>query len=236
MNKLVKFTRILRCPFFLYALLKGVAAGIEHLPILNSLNCRTVIDIGANRGQFALIVRRQFPKTKIIAFEPLKEPAKIFRRVFANDPYTTLYEFAIGPEEVESIIHVSNIDDSSSLLPISELQNKLYPGTAEKETRSIKVKPLAAILSPSEIQTQALLKIDVQGYEKHVLEGCRSLFPLFHYVYVECSFIELYTGQALAYEIIAYLSDFGYSLTGIYNLDMDSKGISIQGDFLFTRL
>ena len=238
-NKIKKLFRVLFNKNYRNVFINShVAASIEHTDILNHLSlirfC-TIVDIGANRGQFALVARNHFPDANIFSLEPINEPAKIFMRVFKNDERTNLYEFAIGPEVIDSKIHISLADDSSSLLPISALQNELYPGTSEKETRSILVKPLNAILSPADIQSPAFLKIDVQGYEKQVLEGCKSLLQLFSYVYVECSFIELYTGQALAHEIISYLSDYGFILSGIYNLDKDKNGIPIQGDFLFSK-
>ena len=239
MRKIDKLLLVVKDPTFLGTLISfKVAASVEHSQLLNYLNnigINTIVDIGANRGQFALAARKHFPMAKIFSFEPLLEPTSLFRKIFANDPNTILYELAIGTEEAETIIHISNADDSSSLLPISTLQNELYPGTSEKETRTIVQKPLDAILSPLDIKRHALLKIDVQGYEKQVLEGCKSLLPLFTYIYVECSFVELYEGQSLAHEIISYLSKYGFILSGVYNLDIDKKGIPIQGDFFFTR-
>jgi hypothetical protein len=115
------------------------------------------------------------------------------------------------------------------------LQSTIYPGTDEKETRSIQVKPLGAIISDSEIEQPALLKIDVQGYEGEVLKGCISLLPGFSYIYVECSFIQLYSNQVLAHEVITFLNNNGFDLSGIYNLAYDKKGSPIQGDFFFKR-
>ena len=132
-------------------------------------------------------------------------------------------------------IHVSRADDSSSLLPISSLQNTLFPGTDEKEVRTVQVKPLDAVLSAKEIEKPALLKLDVQGFEREALEGCKSLLASFSYIYVECSFVELYAGQSLAHEIISFLDEFGFIVSGIYNLSYDRHGIAVQGDFLFKK-
>ena len=239
MNKLNKLLQILVQPLFLKAFLKyRVAAGIEHSGLnkyVSEDSIHTIIDIGANRGQFALIARKCFPSTKIISFEPLQEPADLFRCVFKNDKQTILHQFAIGPQETVSQIHVSYADDSSSLLPITSLQNDLYPGTSEKEIRDINVIPLDAVISTENIETPVLMKIDVQGFEKQVLEGCESLLSYISYVYVECSFMELYQGQSLAHEVIAFLAERGFILLGVYNLSFDNKGATIQGDLMFGR-
>ncbi len=132
-------------------------------------------------------------------------------------------------------MHISASDDSSSLLPISELQNTLFPGTAETEIRRVVVMPLDAIISIQDLEAPALLKIDVQGFEKEVLLGCKSLLACFAYVYAECSFLELYEGQALADEVIHLLHNCSFTLSGVYNVTYDRNGIAVQGDFLFER-
>ena len=100
---------------------------MEHLSVLESSDCDFIVDVGANRGQFALIARKVFPKAKIHSFEPLEEPMQIFRRIFAGNPHVTLYPCAIGREKTTATIHVTKDDDSSSMLPITKLQSDLFP-------------------------------------------------------------------------------------------------------------
>ena len=233
MQKLTKLIRIIMQGFLPALLRNKVAAGVEHSAVLAPLNCKHVVDIGANRGQFALIARKCFPDAKIDSFEPLLEPADRFQELFNNDHSTHLHRLAIGLNEGEAAIHVSSRDDSSSLLPITDTQSTLFPGTAECETRMIHVAPLKDIISEQYIQEPALLKIDVQGYEMEVLRGCEELLDRFRYIYVECSFIELYEGQAFADEVIAFLRERNFVLDGIYNLCYDKKGRAVQADFFF---
>ncbi|HEB94406.1 MAG TPA: FkbM family methyltransferase, partial [Gammaproteobacteria bacterium] len=77
------------------------------------------------------------------------------------------------------------------------------------------------------------LKIDVQGFEMEVLRGCEELLRRFQYVYVECSFVELYAGQAFADEIIAFLRERNFILDGVYNPCYDKNGRAVQADFFF---
>jgi len=46
---------------------------------------------------------------------------------------------------------------------------------------------------------------------------------------------EKYEGQALAHEVIEYLSQHGFKLAGVYNMSYDKEGIAIQADFLFSK-
>lgn len=236
MKKIAKLFSIVaaRNPLWFKALCNGVGAGGEHVDVLRNLNCRAVVDIGANRGQFALAARHCFPEAKIISFEPLGGPAKLFERVLGKDPDVRLHRIAIGPEKSDAIIHISGRDDSSSLLPISNIQERLFPGTGEVRTEKIKVGRLADFISANDITAPALLKLDVQGYELDVLTGCQDLLDRFAYVYVECSFVELYEGQALADEVIAWLRERGFRFQGVYNVSYDPKGLAVQGDFLLS--
>jgi len=194
------------------------------------------VDIGANKGQFTLATRQWSPNAKVIAFEPLKKAADTFKKVFYNDSNVSLYRAAIGPEAGETIIHVSGRDDSSSLLQIGEMQERLYPGTAEVHTERVTLGPLSDFISAEEIFALAMLKLDVQGFELEALSGCKDLLKCFFLVYVECSFVELYQNQAIADEIIAWLRDQGFKLIGVYNLCYDHTGLAVQGDFLFKKI
>ena len=45
---------------------------------LRRLDVRTIIDVGANAGQFARSIQSEFPAARILSFEPQREP---FRRL-----------------------------------------------------------------------------------------------------------------------------------------------------------
>lgn len=199
------------------------------------LDCRSVVDVGANRGQFSLVARQCFPVATIVAFEPLAGPAARFRRVLAGEPRVSLHQYALGPEEGVSTMHVSSRDDSSSLLPITPRQRSIFPGTGESGTTMVRVGRLADFVSASELKPPALLKLDVQGYELEALRGCEELLDSFSYVYAECSFVELYQGQALADDLIAWLRRREHRLRGVYGVVYDGQGRAVQADMLFAR-
>jgi FkbM family methyltransferase len=213
-----------------------VLVAAEHRFVLKARGGQTVVDIGANRGQFALAARQWAPNARVISFEPLPGPAAIFRSVFVDDAQVMLHESAIGPKEESLPIHVSARDDSSSLLPIAEQQSQIFPGTEEVGTQTVRVAPLDVFIKPEDIRSPALLKLDVQGYEYEALQGCESLLSCFDSVYCECSFVELYEGQKLAADVIAWLAARGFQLKGIYNTAYGRDGLAIQADFLFEKV
>jgi FkbM family methyltransferase len=221
--------------FFMRAFLRGgVAPAIEHRSVLRRLPFDFVVDVGANRGQFSLMCRRLGPTAVIVAFEPLMEPAKIYRTIFAGDTRTRLHICALGTGRGEIAMNVSGHDDASSLLPISKIQTDNFPGTGAVSTRPVAVRPMSDFMQPSEMGTRNLLKIDVQGFELEVLKSGENVLPQFDWIYAECSFVPLYEGQALADEIIVYLEARGFRLSGQYNPSYARVGGGLlQADLLF---
>lgn len=235
-QQLSKAIRLLPNRDFRRGLRIGVAATIEHERIIRGLPVDTLVDVGANRGQFSLLVRAIYPHAVIYAFEPLERPAAAYRRLFAGDPLTTLHQCAVGPQHLRQAMHVSARDDSSSLLPITAEQVRFAPGTAQARTETVAVERLDQYLSTSNLKGSSLLKIDVQGFELEALKGCETLLPCFDFIYVEVSFLELYAGQALAPDIMAYLIAQGFQWCGANTPSFNAEGHCVQIDLLFRRV
>ena len=72
MRLLKKIFLLSLSPLWICGLIKGVAANIELLPLINKIKkLNTVIDIGSNKGQFILLCLKFFPKIKIYPCEIL---------------------------------------------------------------------------------------------------------------------------------------------------------------------
>lgn len=192
LHKLFKISRVLLNPYYRRALRFGVAAAIEHSNFLRASHYRTVLDAGANKGQFALAARYHFPDVKIVAFEPLQKPAEILKAVFRNDPNFTLLPVALGMNSGEFEIHISRREDSSSMLPIGQLQQEIFPGTEETGVRRVRVERLDFAVNFEKLPKPLLLKIDVQGYELALLRGAEGALRGVDGIYVELSFVRLY--------------------------------------------
>jgi FkbM family methyltransferase len=230
-----KLAQAMRSELLRRALLRhGVLAGAEHRTVLRR-RLNAVVDIGANRGQFSLAVRRWAPQARIVAFEPLDKPAQIFRRVFSGDAKVTLHQCAIGGAPAMQTMHISARDDSSSLLPIAAAQTAMFPGTQEVGTIQVRVATLAELVDAAELTSPAMLKLDVQGYELNTLKGCEPLLRHFDWIYCECSYVEFYAGQELAGEIIAWLLARGFVLQESCNAALDPRGQTVQADLLFKQ-
>jgi FkbM family methyltransferase len=235
-RKSTKAARLMKDPNGRRGLRTGVAMTLEHIPALSPLTPQFIIDVGANKGQFSLLCRSLFPQAPIAAFEPLQEPIEKFQSLFVDDPKVTLHKYAIGNSAGTQDIHVSKKEDSSSLLPIGEMQSQIFPGTQSVGAQTVKVAPLTDFFQYSDLnEVPTLLKIDVQGFELEVLQGCGDLINCIDWCYVECSYRELYIGQPLVDDVIAFLHPLGFHLKGVFGQHIDQSGEAVQADFLFER-
>ena len=236
MNILTKILRVLWISEYRSAFLRTrVVASTEHDRILAGLQLNTVVDIGANRGQFALCIRRLYPNAQIFSFEPLRKPAGAWIRNFGADTRARLFSKAIALRSGSATMNVSRWDVSSSLLPFAQAQHDNFPFTEEASREVVETATLDTCIEEHLIRESALLKLDVQGFELSALQGCERLLGRFRYVYVEASFIELYVGQALATEVIKFLFSRGFNLACVANLSRGASARPIQADFLFLK-
>ncbi len=77
----------------------------RHYPQANKMswfkdeNIKTVLDIGANVGQFAKEIREELPNAFIYSFEPLKECFDKLKTMESNDNKFKAFNFAIGDKK-----------------------------------------------------------------------------------------------------------------------------------------
>ena len=230
-----KFTAILRVPMYRHALRYGAAAAVEHDAVPFRHEFRLVLDVGANRGQFALVAARRFPQAALMCFEPLSEPRATLERALHWHRNLEVIACAVSAHAGEAEFVISRADDSSSLLPMTEAQTQHFPGTGAAARTVVPTAPLDHLVVPERRLRPCLLKVDVQGAELDVLDGAPGVLRAVDSVLVECSFVELYRGQALAGEIIDALHGRGFLLTAVCSPLPDRSGGVLQADLLFER-
>lgn len=226
-----KLARTLSSPRYRAALGRGVLPATDHSDARLREDIATVLDVGASRGQFAVFARETWPTASLICFEPIEEAARLIVEVVEGP--VAVHCVALGSESGSCRLHLSGRDDSSSLLPIGR-QATAFPGTAATGARDVEVDVLARYVDDS-TPRPVLLKIDVQGYELEVLRGAGEELDHVDEILCECSFVELYTGQALAAEVIAHLAARGFVLANVSGIVTSAEGQQLQADLTFRR-
>ena len=135
-----------------------------------------VIDVGANCGQWvgALLELLSIPEVWIL--EPNPEAMKVCRQRIGSRSGVKYFDGAVGDAAGHITLHVTASSNFASVLPPRvEFLEKHYSKNAARVVMSkrVAVCTLDSLVPAS--RSVDLLKIDVQGFERAVLSGARSV-------------------------------------------------------------
>lgn len=204
--------------------------------LLNEFGINKIIDVGANSGQYAKETFKLLNfKGKIVSFEPLSNVFSKLEKATRNNKRWSCQNIALGDVESSQIINVSKNTYSSSLLRITKNHIDGAPESKVIGKEEIKIKTLDSIFdSIVEKEDVVFLKIDVQGFEKRVLEGAIHSLKKITGVQIEMSLVELYDGEPIFDEMINYMNDLGfklYSLENGFHNNKDGRLLQVDGIF-----
>jgi len=210
---------------------------IEFLGLLKSYNIDLVLDVGANIGQTANFFLRSDYKGKLVSFEPLSSAYERLKKMSKNNPNWEIAEkCAIGDRDGEIEINISNNSQSSSVLPMLKNHIEAVPDSFYVGTEKVKLFRLDTIAPQYTRNSHAVfLKIDVQGFEENVLDGCSEIMPKIKGIQIELSFIPLYEGQKLFIDLFEKIQKMGFDLYKLLPVVLDRKGRILQADCIFFR-
>src|SRR5690349_4732787 len=112
--------------------LDGINKAEVNTKWLVELEIATILDIGANEGQFAKKIRGVFPNSKIYSFEPLLDTYLLLKKNFEKDALFEAFNCALGEKEGEATIFLNEYSPSSSLLKLGD-EHKKHFDFARKE-------------------------------------------------------------------------------------------------------
>ncbi len=177
---------------------------------LDAREIDTILDIGANVGQYATMVRRAGYAGRIISCEPLNGAyGQLSGRAKRDDLWTVL-QTAVGRESGTTTINVSANSFSSSVRPMTDAHVINAPGSEYISTETVDVTTVAALVAEHSVDPgRTLLKIDTQGFEDEVLAGAGDHLDEFAAIQLELSLVELYEGQSLFDDHYALMREHG---------------------------
>ncbi|MCF6139763.1 FkbM family methyltransferase [Flavobacterium sp. K77] len=196
----------------------------------------TIIDVGANSGQFSNVATHLYPKAKLHAFEPLPDLYKKIAKKFKSNTNITTYNLALGNEDGAINFNKNKYGHISSILNISTT-NIHYPNQENDLSQiEVQIKKLDALALTSASENKVvLLKLDVQGYELEVLKGAEASLKNIEYIIIEANLEQLYTNQPSFAEMNAYLMGIGFELSGMLDFNLGRSNKYIEVDFLYKK-
>lgn len=203
---------------------------------LKGEDIKTVLDIGANTGQFASQFHRLLPDARLYSFEPLEDCYNALLKRMGRVPKFHAFNFALGSINGQAEIYRNDFTPSSSLLSMEELHKEAFPFTKHTTAQKIKIKRLDDIVDKLDIVENVLVKIDVQGTEDKVIMGGERLLSRASILIVETSFQSLYQDQPLFDAIYDLLRGQGFVYAGSeHTIRNPNDGSILQCDSVFCK-
>lgn len=205
--------------------------------ILETHGIRSVLDVGANIGQYAHGLRDNGFPGRIVSCEPQTAAFGALVKEASQDPNWEAVHTAVGAAESVLTINISANSYSSSFLPTSNRHLDVSPASRVVATEEVSVTTVDTLIDQHSLSArETMLKVDTQGYEDIVLDGARDALSELAVVALELSMVELYAGQQLFRQMLTRMNDSGF---GLYALDpayADPKtGQMLWADGIFVR-
>lgn len=199
-----------------------------------------VIDVGANAGQYATMLRRdvRFGGT-ILSFEPNPAVFAALEDTARRDPRWHVHNIALSDRDGEARFNIMAADQFSSL---NAPDAGLEPIFAERNrvARSVRV-PCARLetilpdLPGARDAGAILLKMDTQGHDAVVMAGAAGVLERMSGVQTELAVRPLYEGATDYRAMIALLADAGFVPNAMFANNKGHFPLLVELDGLFVR-
>jgi hypothetical protein len=196
------------------------------------------VDVGANSGGYGRELRAGGYTGNIVSFEPVSSVFEQLVAATSKDPYWRAVQCALGPVRAEVTIHVAgNAAASSSMLPMLERHAAAAPSSRYVATEQVAQHRLDDMWPDLGGEAHAtFLKLDVQGYERHVLNGAPDLLATCRGLQIETCLVPLYADGISFEEGLALAAAHGFQVEGVEPGFTDPHtGQLLQADLLMFR-
>ncbi|MEM9654238.1 MAG: FkbM family methyltransferase [Actinomycetota bacterium] len=178
---------------------------------------RLLLDVGANRGQFATRMLGWGYADHLWSFEPLSAAFDLLEQASATCDRWRAFNIGFDDHPADRIVSVaSNGGASSTMASVIDGHATFAPTVGFDRTEQVKTQTLHAFLAGDELATcgpdSVALKLDTQGWEVPILDGARDSLATVDLVLVETSVQPLYQGGSTFAAINGRLEDHGFRL------------------------
>lgn len=185
----------------------------------------TILDIGANIGQFHLLCRHYFPESYIFSIEASDECEPFLKQI--TDQYF------IGLLTKNNLEYDFYSLKSNPINTGNSIYRELTDHYSEDQLNIIRKKgiKLDDLFEPGSIFD--LIKIDTQGSELDIISGGMNLCSKAQGILLEVSIIQYNENSPLYDDVIKFMNNFGFKDVEV--LDEINKNGIYQQDIFFIR-
>ncbi len=212
----------------------------EHLAAVlarNSINL--VLDVGANKGQTGMRLRRIGYHGRIVSFEPVGRYFGVLASRAKEDPNWQCYQLALGSRDVEDVINLARHSVFDSFLSPSDYSADHFREDSEiVDTEVVQVRRLDTVIADcirGLDSPRIFLKLDTQGFDLEVVAGASGSLQHVIIVQTELSVKPIYKSMVGYLEAMHRLNALGFEITGLFPVNRDSKLRVIEFDCVLVR-
>ncbi len=182
--------------------------------LLDRFGVTLVVDVGANRGQYARGLRDHGYGGRIVSLEPLSEAHAALEAAAAGDPaWTVAPRAAVGASAGTATINVSASSDMSSALAFTAETERHFASDRFVAAETVPQTTVDAVLAEhARPGDRVFLKSDTQGFELEVLKGAAASLPTITGLQLEVSLHPIYQGQPGFADVLAAVAVHGFAI------------------------
>ena len=198
--------------------------------------CRQVMDVGAHQGEFTQAALNLYQPERVWLVEADPELALGLQQKFVDQPACKVIHAAIADTSGSVTFRINRHRASSSLLPISKRSTQIFQKDLQ-ETDTVTVPALALddLFAREKISRLDLLKVDIQGAERLLIQGGQQALQRVAFIYIEVLFEELYYGCALFGEIDTLLRAANFKLRSFHEFSKGPDGNLFYTNALYVQ-
>jgi FkbM family methyltransferase len=203
-----------------------------------SVDC--VIDVGANAGQYATMLRRDIGFTgTILSFEPNPVVfAKLEQRA-KGDPRWHCHNIALSDADGTASFNIMAADQFSSLNAPDATQDAVFQSrnavTRTVDVTTRRLETLWPELAARHGAAMPLLKMDTQGHDRSVCEGAGPALAQMAGIQTELAVRPIYANATGYREMIALMAEAGFSPSAFFANNKGHFPLLVEMDGLFVR-
>jgi FkbM family methyltransferase len=205
----------------------------SHLKnIFDRYRIDVVLDVGANLGQFATMIRKAGYRGRIYSFEPVTASFERLLAAARGDDQWHVFKLGLGDQQARLDINLSRSSDLNSLLAASDYGKTRYPKIEANARETIEIDTLDHFMASNDIPGNAriFLKMDTQGYDLKVFDGARNSLGRVSALLSELSLIPIYENAPHWLDALACYERGGFRVSGLYPVSRNSDLSVIEVD------
>ena len=187
------------------------------LKCLCNLNINKIIDVGSHKGEFLETVLKIQNIDSFYAFEPQKHIFNQLSEKFSENKKVTLFNYALDDEIKNKKLKINKLSMTSSLAEFNDdslylkLKNFLtFSKSNFIDEYEVQTSTIDKIFENINLEN-ALIKIDVEGFEMKVIKGSQRKLKEISFILLENQFGNHYKNNDFK-DILKYLREQSFTI------------------------